>query len=62
VVGNCENGNEPSGSIKCWEIFEKLSNCQLHKKDSAHKVSFLVGGCLRMLLKIEKTIHKMKNK
>jgi hypothetical protein len=20
--GSCEHGNEPSGSIKCWEIFE----------------------------------------
>jgi hypothetical protein len=20
--GSCEHGNEPSGSIKCWEVFE----------------------------------------
>jgi hypothetical protein len=20
--GSCENGNEPSGSIKCWEVLE----------------------------------------
>jgi hypothetical protein len=22
VEGPCEHGNEPSGSIKCWEILE----------------------------------------
>jgi hypothetical protein len=22
VAGSCEHGNEPSGSIKCWEILE----------------------------------------
>jgi hypothetical protein len=55
-VGSCENGNEPSGSIKCWEILEKLSDCQLHKKDSAHEAS----DCLRMLLKIEKMFIKSK--
>jgi hypothetical protein len=22
VVGSCEHGNEPSGSIKCWKILE----------------------------------------
>jgi hypothetical protein len=24
VEGCCEHGNEPSGSIKCWEVLEKL--------------------------------------
>jgi hypothetical protein len=22
--GSCEHGNEPSGSIKCWEVLEWL--------------------------------------
>jgi hypothetical protein len=35
VEGYCEHGNEPSGSIKCWEIFEQLSVWWLLKKDSA---------------------------
>jgi hypothetical protein len=30
----CEHGNEHSGSIKCWEMLEWLSNCWLLKKDS----------------------------
>jgi hypothetical protein len=30
----CEHGNEPSGSIKCWEFLE-LHNWQLLKKGSA---------------------------
>jgi hypothetical protein len=33
--GSCERGNEPSGSIKCWEVLEWLHNWQLLKKGSA---------------------------
>jgi hypothetical protein len=29
VEGCCEHGNEPSGSVKCWEILEQMNNCQL---------------------------------
>jgi hypothetical protein len=32
VKGCCEHGNEPSGSIKFWEIFEWLRNWWLLKK------------------------------
>jgi hypothetical protein len=35
VEGSCEHGNEPSGSIKCWEVLERLHNSQLLKKGSA---------------------------
>jgi hypothetical protein len=35
VDGSFEHGNEPSGSIKCWEILEKLHNWRLLKKGSA---------------------------
>jgi hypothetical protein len=35
VEGSFEHGNEPSGSIKSWEILEWLHNLQLLKKDSA---------------------------
>jgi hypothetical protein len=35
VVGTCEYGNEPSGSIKCGEILDHLSTGQLLKEDSA---------------------------
>jgi hypothetical protein len=31
-IGFCEHGNEPSGSIKCWEILEYLQNLRLLKK------------------------------
>jgi hypothetical protein len=34
-MGYCEHGNEHSGSIKCLEILEHLSNWWLLKKDSA---------------------------
>jgi hypothetical protein len=33
--GSCEHGNEPSGSIKFWEILEWLRNWRLLKKASA---------------------------
>jgi hypothetical protein len=29
LEGSCEGGNETSGSINCWEILERLHNCQL---------------------------------
>jgi hypothetical protein len=35
VVCCCEHGNEPSDFIKGGECFDKLSDCQLLKKDSA---------------------------
>jgi hypothetical protein len=35
VAGCCENGNEPSGSIKGGEFLDSLSDCQLLNKDFA---------------------------
>jgi hypothetical protein len=35
VEGSCEHGNEPSGSINCWEVLEYLHNWRLFKKGSA---------------------------
>jgi hypothetical protein len=35
VEGPYEHSNDPSGSIKCWEILEQLSDWQLLKKGSA---------------------------
>jgi hypothetical protein len=35
VEGSCEHGNETSGSIKCWEILERLSDWRLLEKVSA---------------------------
>jgi hypothetical protein len=32
---NEPHGNEPSGSIKCWEVLEWLHNWRLLKKGSA---------------------------
>jgi hypothetical protein len=33
-MGSYEHGNEPSGSIKLWEIVECLNDWRLLKKDS----------------------------
>jgi hypothetical protein len=35
VESSCEDGNEPLGSIECWEILEQLSDLQLFKNGSA---------------------------
>jgi hypothetical protein len=35
VVGSFEHDNEPSGSIKCWEVLEWLYNWRVLKKGSA---------------------------
>jgi hypothetical protein len=35
VEGSCEHGNEPLGSIKCWQVLEWLHNWRLLKKGSA---------------------------
>jgi hypothetical protein len=35
VGGSYEHGNEPSVSIKCWEVLEYVCDLRLVKKDSA---------------------------
>jgi hypothetical protein len=35
IAGFCEYGNEPSGSIKCGEFLDQLTNCCLFKTVSA---------------------------
>jgi hypothetical protein len=35
VKGSHGHNNEPSGSMKCWELFEWLSNCWLVYMESA---------------------------
>jgi hypothetical protein len=35
VEDPCEDGNEPSGSIKCWEVLHYLYNWRLLNKGSA---------------------------
>jgi hypothetical protein len=31
MEGSCEHGNELSGSLKCWEVVERLHNWRLLK-------------------------------
>jgi hypothetical protein len=35
VEDSCEHSNEPSGSIKFWEIVDRLNDWRLLKKGSA---------------------------
>jgi hypothetical protein len=34
VFGSCEHGNEPSGSVKCCEFLDWMSDCSLPTKPS----------------------------
>jgi hypothetical protein len=43
----CEHGNEPSGSMKCCEFLEQLSDRRLLKEDSAPWVSLLAENAWR---------------
>jgi hypothetical protein len=38
MAGCCECGNEPSGSIKCEELFDQLRTVWFLKKDFLHGV------------------------
>jgi hypothetical protein len=42
VEGSCGHDDEPSGSIKCWEVLEWLHSRQLLKKGSVFKYIVLV--------------------
>jgi hypothetical protein len=37
VEGSCEHGNEPSDSIKCWEVLDSFS-----RRTQLHEVSYFV--------------------
>jgi hypothetical protein len=42
VEGSCEHGNEPSGSINCWEVLQWLHNWRILNKGSAPYVKYTV--------------------
>jgi hypothetical protein len=39
VESSCECGNEPSGSIKCWELPSGCTTCGLSSGTQLHTVS-----------------------
>jgi hypothetical protein len=43
VESSCELGNEPSGSIKCWELPNGCTTCGLSSDTQRHRVSELVS-------------------
>jgi hypothetical protein len=40
VEGFCEHGNEPSGSIKYWEVLELFTIGDFSRKAQLHEVSY----------------------
>jgi hypothetical protein len=42
VESSCELGNEPSGSIKCWELPKGCTTCGLSSGTQLHRVSCLL--------------------
>jgi hypothetical protein len=46
---SCELGNEPSGSIKCWELSNGCTTCGLSSGTQLHIVSsYLTGNRLHL--------------
>jgi hypothetical protein len=48
VESSCKLGNEPSGSIKCWELTNGCTTCGLSSGTQLHRVSYLTDsdfGC-----------------
>jgi hypothetical protein len=39
MESSCELGNEPSGSIKCWELSSGCTTCALSSGTQLHRVS-----------------------
>jgi hypothetical protein len=39
VESSCERSNEPSGSIKCWELPSGCTTCGLSSGTQLHSVS-----------------------
>jgi hypothetical protein len=54
VEGSCERGNEPSGSIKRWEVLEWVHNRQLLKKGSAPCVVMSDANSIQSVLQNER--------
>jgi hypothetical protein len=42
VESSCELGNEPSGSIKCWELPRGCTSCGLSSGTQLHRVSLII--------------------
>jgi hypothetical protein len=57
VESSCKLGNEPLGSIKCWDLPNGCTTCGLSSNTQLHRVSWLVigfsyilyGTCFNML-------------
>jgi hypothetical protein len=58
-MGSCEHGNEPSGSIKCWEVLEWLSDWRLLKKDSAPWNYLVVNNPAYMYTDLPCVLHDL---
>jgi hypothetical protein len=43
VESSCKLGNEPLGSIKCWELANVCTTCGLSSGTQLHRVSQLVS-------------------
>jgi hypothetical protein len=41
VEGCCDHGNEPSGSVECWEVVEWLHRSRLLKEEGLGSMEFV---------------------
>jgi hypothetical protein len=57
VESSCELGDEPSGSIKCWELPNGCTTCGLSSGTQLHRVSLILENNSMMRTKSSYTIH-----
>jgi hypothetical protein len=61
VYSSCELGNEPSGSIKCWELPNGCTTCGLSSGTQLHRVSYWVwNGVHSALVRINEELLERK--
>jgi hypothetical protein len=69
VESSCELGNEPSGSIKCWELLSGCTSCGLSSGTQLHRDSLVsyYGEKVFLCIDIKKILsdivlsHPVKN-
>jgi hypothetical protein len=52
VGGSCEHGNEPSGSIRCWEILEGPSSMELVVMKETCFIRSQISNIVKILLAV----------
>jgi hypothetical protein len=61
VEPSYDHGNEPSGSIKCWEVLEYLHNWRFLKKFSVRIIQMSLGLIAQKSTKWQEHVARMED-